>query len=112
MTLTQDVRDFFILHFLTPNIMVTRRTSAESRRDRENLQAELVQFIKTGGHWSDLVPALGLQEFGDNGYLNNTPSGAEVRAEKLAKDANQGKVVHGVQLTADNVRAALGRLSA
>lgn len=84
-----------------------KRTSAESRYDRQDLEDDLINYIQTGGHWRHLIPALGLKQFGEDGYLNNTYSGAHERARKLAVDANQEKTVQGIKLTAELVRGRI-----
>ena len=84
-----------------------KRTSAESRYDRQDLEADLINYIQTGGHWRHLIPALGLKEFGKDGYLNNTQSGPHERAGKLAVDANQEKTVQDIKLTAKLVRGRI-----
>jgi len=82
------------------------RTKEESRADREGLEQDIRDYIESGGHWRNLMPELGLKEFGKEGYLNGT-TGIDQRAKKLAVDANQETVVQGVKLTAAMVRGAI-----
>lgn len=91
--------------------------SLESRRTREQLEAEVDSFIHRGARWLHLMPALGL----DEGFIFEADGGKHAflyphgsrRARFLAREVVQGRAVTldgERKLTADDVRRVMAEL--
>lgn len=93
------------------------KTPAAIEKQRQNLElkADIITYIENGGHWNDLIPELGLEQFGENGILNGTRGGIDLkdRAKRLTSLAMERKTANnkGETITPELVRSAIEKLS-